>query len=333
MDAALPPTARLLQKAAAEVAKMQEGMGVDACVVGPTAVLAECVQREPVGWRSRRTAAERGRGSCGCRYTARMIYTIGLLDEDPWSNPEMIGEVAAVHNVLFPAEGRLGYHRSLGAMLVGYGLTPSYSFTPELREVQDELRITGRVNTEGMEISSQIQPGISLVQLVYGPHSGDDIRGQPFHSFVVYADGSDRALVVTSWYSGDGTAAIPMRSILTPLPLLQNLLDDPGAPEHARYYRELFGVEQEEGVGQGVGQLQAVVLPEAYGRVAMAAWEQGERERAARARSASKMRRERKHTRREKKGGGSEGKEGEGVNSAASGAEAAAKLIPASFFQ
>lgn len=311
MATSLPPTARLLQKAASEVAKMQERMGVDACVVGPTAVLAECVQREPVGWRIRGTASERGRGSCGCRYTARLMYTIGLVDKDPWSNPEMIGKVAAVHNVLFPAEGGLGYRRSLGAMLVGYGLTPNYSFSPELREVQQELRTTGRVNTEGMEISSQIQPGVSLVQLVYGPHSGADLQGQPFHSFVVYADGSDQAHVITSWYSGDGTAAIPMRSILTPLLLLQNLLDDPAAPEHAQYYRELFEVEQEEGMG--VGWLQAVVLPEAYGRVAMAAWEQAEREREARARSASKMRREWKHTRRGKKRGGRKGKRGKGL--------------------
>jgi len=303
MAAALPPTARLLQKAAAKVANMQEEMGEGACVVGTAAVLAECVQREPVGRRSRGAAIERGRGSCGCRYTARLMYTIGLLDEDPWSNPEIIGEVASVHDVLFPTEGAPGYYRSLGSMLVNYGLTPNYSFSPELRKVQRELRTTGRVNTEGMEISSKIQPGVNLVQLVYGPRSGADFRGQPFHSFMVYANGSDRAIVITSWYSGDGTAAIPMRSISTHLPLLQNLLDDPGAPEHGRYYRELFGVEQEEGMGQGVGRLQALVLPEAYGRVAMAAWEQAERERTARARSVSKMRRERKHTRRGKKGG------------------------------
>jgi len=61
-----PHSVRLLQKAAAEVAKMQEDMGEGMCVMGPTAVLAECVQREPVGWRSRGTATERGRGSCGC---------------------------------------------------------------------------------------------------------------------------------------------------------------------------------------------------------------------------------------------------------------------------
>ena len=302
-------TARLLQKAATEVAKMQEGMGEGACVVGPTAVLAECVQREPVGFRSRGAAAERGRGSCGCRYTARLMYSIGLLNEDPWSNPEMIGEVAAVHDVLFPTEGAPGYRHSLGSMLVNYGLTPTYSFSPELREAQRELRTTGRVNTDGIEISSQLQPGVCLVQLVYGPRSHADLRGQTFHSFVVYANSDgDRALVVTSWYSGEQTIVVPMRSISTPLPLLQNLLDDPGAPEHGRYYRELFGVEQEDGMGSGVGQLQAVVLPEAYGRAAMAERERAERERAereraARARSASKMRRERKHTRRGRRGG------------------------------
>lgn len=297
-------TTRLLQKAAAEVAKMQEGMGEGACVVGPTAVLAECVQREPVGWRSRGAAAERGRGSCGCRYTARLMYSIGLLNEDPWSNPEMIGEVAAVHDVLFPPEGSSGHGRSLGSMLVNYGLVSSYSFSPELREAQRELRTTGRVNTEGIEISSQLQPGVSLVQLVYGPRAHPDLRGQPFHSFVVYADtDGDRALVITSWYSGDQTIVVPMRSISTHLSLLQNLLNDPGAPEHGHYFRELFGVEQEEGMGSGVGQLQAVVLPEAYGRAAMAAWERAEWERAARARSASKMRRGFKHTRRNRKGG------------------------------
>lgn len=299
--------ARLLQKAVTEVARMQEGIGVDACVVGPTAVLAECVQREPVGFRSRGAAAERGRGSCGCRYTARLMYVIGVLNEDPWSDPKMINKVAAIHDVLFPPEGSPGYRHSLGSMLVSYGLTPSYSFSPQLREAQRELSTTGRVNIEGMEIGSQIQPGVSLVQLVYGPRSQPDLRGQPFHSFVVYADADgDRALVITSWYSGDQTSVVPMRMISTHFPLLQNLLDDPGAPEHGRYYRELFGVEQEEGMGMGVGQLQAVVLPEAYGRLAMAEWERVEREhveRARRARPVSKMRRGPKHTRRGRKGG------------------------------
>jgi len=298
-----PHSVRLLQKAAAEIAKMQEDMGEGMCVMGPTAVLAECVQREPVGWRSRGTATERGRGSCGCRYTARLMYAVGLLGEDPWSNPEMIGEVAVVHDVLFPYEGSPGYRHSVGAALVSYGLTPSYSLSPELRDIQRELRTTGRVNTDGVEISSQIQPGINLVQLVYGSAAPADIRGQPYHSFVVHAHG-DQALVVTSWYSGDQSVVVPMRSILTPLPLLQNLLNNPGAPEHGRYFRELFGVEQEEGMGRGVDQLQAVVLPEVYGRRMMAEWEQAERERAVRARSASKMRIERKHTRRGHRGGG-----------------------------
>jgi len=253
-------------------------------------------------------AAERGRGSCGCRYTARLIYTIGLLDKDPWTNPEMIGEVAAMHDVLFSPEGSPGYHLNLGTMLVSYGLTPSYSFSPELREVRQELRDTGRVNIDGMEISSRIQPGVNFVQLVYGPLASADIRGQPYHSFVVYAaNGNDQALVVSSWYSGDQIVVVPMLSTSTPLPLLQNLLDDPGAPEHGHYFRELFGVEQEEGMGQGVGQLQAVVLPEGYGRRVMAEWERAEQElaaRARRARSASKMRREGKYTRRGPKGGG-----------------------------
>ena len=299
-------TDRLLRKAAAEVARMQEKMGEGVCVAGPTAVLAECVQRESLGVRTRSAMAERGRGSCGCRYTARLMYAIGLLDEDPWTNLEMIGEVATVHNVLFPYEGTPGYQNSLGSMLVNYGLTPNYSFSPELKEVLQELRTTGRVDFEGMKISSQIQPGVNFVQLVYGPRSGADLWGHPFHSFVVYAYG-DQALVLTSWYSGD-ESVVPMRSISTPLPLLQTLLNDPGAPDYGWYYQELFGVEQEEGMGKGVGQLQAVVLPEVYGRLSMAAWERAEadrveRARAERAQSASKMRRGRKYTVQGKRGG------------------------------
>lgn len=254
------PIATLLLTAAERVRTMQEEMLRGECPMAASAAMGECVMGEPVAHRRRSQVTDRAFGSCGCRYTARWMYSVGILNEDPWSAPEFAGQVRKISDGIFPRDGSTFLRKLTDSGLIIYGSTPP----TDARHIR-ELRETGVTTMDGWVLGDELTPGLSLVQLVYRRNSRDSIQGELLHTFVIYV-AKEQSLLFSAWYS-EGEAAVPMQVTQVDTELLRAFMRAPCAEGNAEIFERLFGSDL---LPDWVGNCQAVAIPAGYAEAVLA---------------------------------------------------------------